>query len=221
LSGGTDVDLAADRFLINVVADVSVFDGEVGDGGQLNLLDDGTAISSATVRRLACSEPLALVINDKDGNPLFMGRKVRLANTRQRRGALARSKGVCAFPACERRVLMQIHHCDEWNDGGRTDIDKLAPLCRYHHRCVHEGGFTVEVRPGGFDFFTPEGRQVVEAPRLVDGLTLEQIREHLRRPLRRQPLADAPAAGTGERMDLDITMTGVFCLLARDDERAA
>ncbi|HVM10079.1 MAG TPA: DUF222 domain-containing protein [Acidimicrobiales bacterium] len=206
-----------DRFLINVIADLSVFDGTATSaGGQLNLIDDGSAISSDVVRRLACNEPLALVVKDREGNPLYMGRKIRLANRRQRRAALARSKGMCGFPMCERRARLQVHHTDPWAPGGRTDIDQLVPLCRFHHRCVHHDGFEVRPVPGGFAFFTPDGREIVETPEPAAGqLSLEQIREMLRRPLRRSPESSSPWGGDGERLDLDLTMSGVFSVLAR------
>lgn len=215
--GGSGLGFGGDRYLINVFADVSVLEGASEANGQLNLLDDGSVVSSAVVQRLACSEPLALIVNDKDANPLYQGRKTRLANTRQRRAAMARSGGMCAFPACTRRVWVQIHHCDPWGRGGASDIDQLAPLCWYHHHCVHEGGFRVEPAPGGFAFFTPDGRRIEEAPSITGGLTLAEIREHLARPVRPKPLASAPWAGSGERMDLDMTLSAVFSVMTRAD----
>jgi hypothetical protein len=210
-----------DRFLVHVFADVSVLEGSVEASGQVSLLDDGSVVSSATVQRLACSEPLVLIVNDKEGNPLFMGRKTRLANRRQRRAALARSGGGCAFPACGRRVWVQIHHCDPWGALGATDIDKLAPLCWFHHHAVHEGGFGVSPVPGGFEFFTPDGRRIEEVPSITEGLSLAEIREHLARPLRPAALVSAPRGGDGERLDLDWTLTGLFDLMSRAEAAQA
>jgi hypothetical protein len=34
-------------------------------------------------------------------------------------------------------------------DGGPTDLDNLALLCRAHHRAVHEGGWQLTRGPDG------------------------------------------------------------------------
>ena len=36
-----------------------------------------------------------------------------------------------------------------WIDGGRTDLDNLVLLCRYHHVLCHEGGWTLTRQPDG------------------------------------------------------------------------
>ena len=32
-----------------------------------------------------------------------------------------------------------------WEQGGRTDLDNLIPLCTEHHHLVHEGGWSLEL----------------------------------------------------------------------------
>jgi hypothetical protein len=32
------------------------------------------------------------------------------------------------------------HHLRHWIDGGGTDLEELALLCRHHHVMGHEGG---------------------------------------------------------------------------------
>src|SRR5438105_10781827 len=50
------------------------------------------------------------------------------------------------------------HHVKHWVDGGRTDLDNLVSLCRFHHRRHHEGRFQVRVVDGGeFRFETSDG----------------------------------------------------------------
>ena len=36
-----------------------------------------------------------------------------------------------------------------WIDGGRTDLDDLVLLCRYHHVLCHEGGWSLTRQPDG------------------------------------------------------------------------
>jgi len=43
-----------------------------------------------------------------------------------------------------------------WALGGKTNLSDLLPLCYFHHRLVHEGGWQV-VRAGkGVKFIPPE-----------------------------------------------------------------
>ena len=82
------------------------------------------------------------------------------------RTVLERRDRHCRFPGCERRHDLNAHHVKHWAHGGATSKDSLVLLCRFHHRLVHEDGFTVfRTRDGTFHFRTPDGRRVAEHPR--------------------------------------------------------
>jgi hypothetical protein len=52
-----------------------------------------------------------------------------------------------------------------WVHGGKTRKDNLVLLCRFHHRLVHEEGFSVErTRDGTFRFGRPDGRRISDTP---------------------------------------------------------
>jgi hypothetical protein len=55
----------------------------------------------------------------------------------------------------------------------RVSTDRLEHeigALAHHHRLLHEGGFTVELRPGGRLLFRrPDGRSVPHSPRLHEG----------------------------------------------------
>lgn len=57
-----------------------------------------------------------------------------------------------------------------WPKGGPTDTDNLVTLCRFHHRKMHEGKWTLRGSPDGLlDFVKPNGEALVsELPRLSD-----------------------------------------------------
>lgn len=75
--------------------------------------------------------------------PLDVGRTQRTATTAQRR-ALAMRDGGCIIPGCGVPAeACQIHHLQEWADGGSTDLDNLASLCWAHHRQVDLGQWTI------------------------------------------------------------------------------
>jgi 5-methylcytosine-specific restriction endonuclease McrA len=41
----------------------------------------------------------------------------------------------------------QIHHINYWENGGRTDLDNMVPLCSRHHHAAHEGRWTLKLEP--------------------------------------------------------------------------
>jgi hypothetical protein len=52
-----------------------------------------------------------------------------------------------------------------WADGGKTRLENLVLLCRWHHRFVHEEGYRVELEaPGELRFSTPRGKPIPAVP---------------------------------------------------------
>lgn len=99
-------------------------------------------LEPATARRLACTGSLALLVTDADGEVLHLGRARRLASAAQRR-ALRATQHTCQFPGCHQSRHLDVHHVVPWSEGGRTDVEDLALLCRRHHMLVHEGGLSL------------------------------------------------------------------------------
>jgi hypothetical protein len=100
---------------------------------------DGQPLPPATVRRLACEADIIPIVLDGDGRVVDVGRAKRLATADQRR-ALRAMHRTCAVPECPVRFGdCDIHHLNEWNQGGRTDLENLIPLCSKHHHLIHEG----------------------------------------------------------------------------------
>jgi hypothetical protein len=51
------------------------------------------------------------------------------------------------------------HHLDPWERGGRTDVARLAALCRHHHSVTHRTGWQMHATDDGwFYWVTPTGR---------------------------------------------------------------
>src|SRR5690606_25057948 len=113
-----------------------------------------------TVRRLACHNDLVVLVEDRNGEPLTVGRKTRVVPAAIRRALWARDRG-CRFPGCGRKRFVEPHHIVHWANGGETSLDNLILLCSAHHAAVHEGGFRLEkdYRDRGF-FRPPDGRAV-------------------------------------------------------------
>src|SRR6266508_4676171 len=105
-------------------------------------LAEGPALAPETARRLACDGSEITMVDGPDGTPLDVGRKTRRIPPRLRRAVLARD-GVCVFPGCDRPIT-EIHHRQHWSNGGRTDLANLDGHRKYHHRLVHEGGWSMQ-----------------------------------------------------------------------------
>ena len=99
------------------------------------------------------------VLGGAPSRPLDVGRATRVVSPAQRQ-ALAVRDGGCVFPGCSRPLSWcEAHHVWHWLDGGPTDLDNLALMCRAHHRAVHEGGWRLIRGPDGRFTATPPHRR--------------------------------------------------------------
>ena len=120
---------------------------------------DGHPIHPSTAGLLCCDAAHRVLVESFTGETLALGRSRRLASAAQRRSAAVRFGG-CCFPGCDAPPSwVELHHTPAWEDGGRTDQEHLAPLCRHHHGIVHRTGWgLVPDADHGFIITTPSGR---------------------------------------------------------------
>ena len=53
------------------------------------------------------------------------------------------------------------HHIQHWANGGETSLENLTLLCTYHHRLLHEGGFSIgRGGDGAIHFRRADGRVI-------------------------------------------------------------
>ncbi len=128
-----------------VVADIGVIDGTRPDG-RCEIVGTGS-VPPAFLRTLSPDTELSGAIFGREGRPLWLGRRQRLANISQRL-VLAVRDGGCVL--CDEPMhRCEIHHIREWNtEGGSTDIDNLVTLCGRHHRWLHNHNRTLSYSPG-------------------------------------------------------------------------
>ena len=138
---------------INVNTTLEGLKGELGAAA--SELQPGMLVSSKTVQRLACDGTLSRVLK-ADSVVVDVGRATRTTSPAQSRALKARYRG-CAGPGCDRPLnWTSTHHIEFWARGGPNNLPNLLPLCYYHHRLVHEGGWQV-VRAGeGYKFIPPD-----------------------------------------------------------------
>jgi hypothetical protein len=168
-------------------------------------LADGTQIAAETARRLACDAAL-VALAERDGRPVSVGRKTRAISPALRR-ALASRDGGCRFPGCTSRRRVHAHHIEHWARGGETKLANLVQLCPFHHRLVHEGGFTLERTGTGLSFRRPDGRPIRTIPRPTRGC--ERDLRTANAPRRIRPDACVPL-WEGERMDLGLAVDALL-----------
>lgn len=195
---------------VEVVAHVDVETLSEDTPGRCEL--EGHPIASETLRRLACDCGVRLSI-DRDGQILDLGRKARFPSPALRRAVETRDERRCRFPGCTQRTRLRAHHVRHWGHGGATDRENLLMLCPIHHRSVHEGGWNIEADGhGGFTFFNPRGTIVPELVLAPDPSTPDAVvQANAGAGIDITPDSIASLSG-GEPMDLDCTMTAIFCV---------
>jgi hypothetical protein len=108
---------------------------------------DGTELSAATVRRLACDAEVIPTVLGGHGQPLDVGRAKRLVTLAIWVALMVRDQH-CAFPGCDRPPMMcHAHHIRHWIFGGKTSLDNLVLLCGHHHRVIHDSPWAVRINP--------------------------------------------------------------------------
>jgi hypothetical protein len=96
--------------------------------------------------------------------PLNLGRATRVVSPAQRHALAVRDRGG-VVPDCDRPLAWcDDHHLQHWADGGPTNLDNLALLCRAHHRAVHEDGWQLTRGPNGRFSATPPIQDTATPP---------------------------------------------------------
>ena len=126
-------------------------------------MENGQWLSPRTARRLCCDASVVTVVEDQQGRVLNIGRRTRTVPSNISRALRTRDK-TCRFPGCCESRYVDAHHIQHWADGGETSLDNLVTLCRYHHRQLHRGSFSIstshELPDQQLVFSTPSGRTI-------------------------------------------------------------
>jgi hypothetical protein len=152
----TSGDESSPTVQVTVHADLQALTSNTETSGVAEL-QAGPVIANETARRLACDAIVETAVYD-DCRVLGVGRLTRTIPGWLRRQLWHRDGG-CWFPGCPHQGWVHGHHITHWADGGATDMDNLVLLCGYHHRFLHEHGWSIEGDPGDkLVFRKPDGR---------------------------------------------------------------
>ncbi|MET8520507.1 DUF222 domain-containing protein [Nocardioides sp. NPDC004968] len=115
---------------------------------------NGTTISAAEARRMACNATIIPWVLGGDGQVLDAGRDSRFFQPIQRKAMRLQQK-CCQAEGCDMPPeWCDAHHLEPWAAGGKTDLKDGALLCPHHHRLAHAPGYTHERLPDGTIRFT-------------------------------------------------------------------
>ncbi|MER6937140.1 HNH endonuclease [Nocardioides sp. NPDC127514] len=115
---------------------------------------NGTAISAAEARRMACNATIIPWVLGGDSEVLDAGRGSRFFQPIQRKAMRLQHK-CCQAEGCDMPPeWCDAHHLEPWAAGGKTDLKDGALLCPHHHRLAHAPGYTHERLPDGTIRFT-------------------------------------------------------------------
>lgn len=127
-------------------------------------IQDGPVVHPRTVQRLLCNARVQSVLEDRSGDVIRLGRMRREPPAWMLRQVRYRDRG-CRFPGCGARAFTEAHHVRWWRHGGRTDLDNLVLICSFHHRLVHEHGWSLRREADGeVRWFDPGGARYRAGP---------------------------------------------------------
>lgn len=207
----------SDRYQVFIHLEQSPLDA---DGIMGAFLADGTRVSTETFRRLSCDGGLVPVSGGSVSAhgaeaPGQVGHRTRAIAPSLRRALWVRDGG-CRFPGCSNHQFVHGHHIRHWAHGGPTSKDNLVLLCSFHHRLLHEGGFSV-ARGGDneLQFLDRRKRVILNVPAVLD-LTSGDYRPTLLALAGNLPAdADVNACGwDGDAVDYDEILDDLLCLSA-------
>jgi hypothetical protein len=140
---------------VTVIASATL--DQLHTGAGVAVTASGTLLPMRDVIRMASHAWHYLAVYDNHTErPLYLGRAKRIASADQRIVLHNKDRG-CTAPGCHvPGYLSEVHHVDEWADGGLTNIDKLTFACKRDHALLKPGGWkTRKLKDGSTEWLPP------------------------------------------------------------------
>jgi hypothetical protein len=113
-------------------------------------------LSAAAAARLSCGAPVVDLA--AQGWQVASGGVIPAA---VRRAVLARDRGCCQVPGCNRRRYVDVHHIEPQSRGGVHSRGNCLCLCTTCHSAAHEGKLRIEGdAERGVRFYEADGREL-------------------------------------------------------------
>ena len=163
-------------------------------------LQGGPELPRSTAERLACDARVQVLLADRTGNRMYLGRSRRLATPAQIAALTVRDGDGCQFPGCTHTRHLHAHHLRHWLHGGRTDVDNLLLICSFHHTLIHDHSYRIRRRAGRWEVLRPDGTTIPTVAAPLTGNTEDLIEMNTRARLRIDRTTLTPD-WYGERLD--------------------
>ncbi|MGY0537611.1 HNH endonuclease signature motif containing protein [Nocardioides sp. YJ-D4] len=143
-----------DATVVNVVISLEELRKDLGIATLGYDETNGTTISAAEARRMACNATIIPWVLGGDSEVLDAGRGSRFFQPIQRKAMRLQHK-CCQAEGCDMPPeWCDAHHLEPWAAGGKTDLKDGALLCPHHHRLAHNAAYVHERLPDGTLRFT-------------------------------------------------------------------
>ncbi|WES64928.1 DUF222 domain-containing protein [Microbacter sp. GSS18] len=170
-TGGTAIGTATDGTAIGTAASATVAVTVpaltlLGASDEPATLDGYGPIDLDTARRLAGSATswVRVLTHPHTGTVLDVDRRTYRVPVDLKRW-LGVKHPLCVFPGCPRAAAdCDLDHVLDWQYGGATAEDNLAPLCRPHHRLKHESAWELERDERSLAWTSPTGHSAEVDP---------------------------------------------------------
>ncbi|GAA4197901.1 HNH endonuclease signature motif containing protein [Microbacterium oryzae] len=132
--------------------------------------------------RIGCTGDILRAVFTAEGRLLSLSSVQRIFTATQRKAIVARDGG-CVIPGCTiPAAWCEIHHVQDYAQGGPTTTDNGVLLCWWHHHHLEQSGWAIRMR-GGVPYLAPPA-WIDRAcrPRPAQG-SATRLRSRLRRTL--------------------------------------
>jgi hypothetical protein len=140
-SGGMpDLGGAAPTLVVSVTAEAYA-----SGHGRAFLEGTGDDVPLSVAHHTACAGGIQRVLFDERGQIVSIGTSGRIFTALQRRAIQLRDRE-CLIPGPA--TWCEIHHVQEWANGGPTHTSNGVALCWHHHRTLDTSGWEIRMRHG-------------------------------------------------------------------------
>lgn len=152
------------RGTVDIQVDLKTLAGLAEDPGELRGFGPVIADIARQVTEEQPDSEWRYTVTDTEGQVVHNGITRRRPTAVQAREVEAENP-TCVFPGCRNPASeCDIDHNQAWSEGGPTELDNLAPLCRHDHVIRHRGWTIKQIRPGAYQWISPLGHKYTVGP---------------------------------------------------------
>jgi hypothetical protein len=126
-------------------------------------IEGGGVIHPQEALRLACSGRIQWITEDRGGNPTQVSTLSTEPSGWKLRELRYRDKE-CQFPGCHHTRFLVAHHIRWRRCGGQHELWNLIRICSFHHKLVHEYGWSLVRKADGVRWYRPDGKRYRAGP---------------------------------------------------------